>query len=500
MVFTLKLIFLIIILFGSSFSEYYLLDNYKLKERQSINIAGNIIIAKAVNVAIGDTTGGCQILKGGKVTFQVIRPDSDPPAIAEYNLTEGQGIVLYAYDPDKSYAGNGRVGQFVLTAYDVYGRFSDICKQSEAEVTLTVDFDELELNFCSIRNTSRFYGYTEIGTLNTSLTSLGDIDITRNKPIKTFRDYCADIGTIIENTCNGGSGSLQPSRAFNIFNCPAGQTCNNGKCAVSPQLFCIDTDNETITVNGITRSGIINETNGKEIEVAEEYDECLSSSIVKEYSCDATNRTITVQHQCPSGMICSRGRCLVLSDNNSLYCLKSDPRTVEWGIKTNNDNKIETNSRITKCLTNTTLKSYFCEGKASKFDIIKCNPNERCLEGVCIADSISLNSEEKINDLRSTAETSIKEATIAVQSSREVNNKHNAQLKLSLAEDSLRNGYYKDAIVLAEEAKKLVSGLEEKKISVLDQNTLIIGVIILVIFVVLLYYAFRNKSSQYHSR
>ena len=349
-------------------------------------------------------------------------------------------------------------------------------------------------------------------------TTAGTVTVSRQKEgvsriVATYGDSCIDANTAREAACSGTS-MINRSIA-----CPTGYSCTGTKCIppIGPtstiEEFCSDNDADSLTVRGTTRAGARNSTTLIEVSGNDEQDGCVDSNTVKEYSCDGSVR-VALDRDCPSGQVCSSGKCVAPSVTATPYCSDTDggqkpelKGTVEWGLEDSNGNIIERNTVNDECLSQTVLSEYYCDNAEQRNSRVTCASDQICQGGGCITKGEPPKPQPpptpppqppKDDEIKIAADNAIKDAESTINIAQNANkNVSEAKTLISSAQDSFDKGDYKNALSLANSAKELAIKANEirkpEEKTALDQNTVLaIGAIILVIIV--LVYSYMKKK------
>lgn len=341
-------------------------------------------------------------------------------------------------------------------------------------------------------------------------TTAGTVTISRQKEgigrvTATYTDSCVDSNTAREFSCSG------TSVVNTTIACPAGYNCAGTKCIPAGDIvFCTDSDGNSISTKGTSRSGTRNAATLVETSGNDEQDGCVNSDTVREYVCEGDNR-IARERDCSDGQICSDGKCISEPEATAPpYCSDTDggidtskKGTVEYGVEDlvtiQND----------ECVSETTLLEYYCESALGRGTTITCAADQICKEGKCVTKEAKPPKppptppptppiEEAIKKL---AEDRIKEANEAIIIASQANkNVDNAKIKLVQAQAAFDNDNYEKAASLADEAKKLAiqaKEIEAKPQMAIDQNILMmIGAAVIIIILILLYLKTRKNQEK----
>ncbi|MFA6530179.1 MAG: hypothetical protein WCT31_00475, partial [Candidatus Micrarchaeia archaeon] len=195
----------------------------------------------------------------------------------------------------------------------------------------------------------------------------------------TFQvDSCANANTVKEWYCPVKHGDTEVSGTFVNIPCAFGYECKNGVCVNNaPVITCTETDSG----NDIYNPGITTVTNDGR--ATHETDVCADSTHLKEYYCDGTEIKVNAIRgiECPSGFVCSEGACIA----NQYTCTDSDNGKDVYKFGSTIWNYPSQNWQGDVCLSDTTIKEYFCEIGANgiiqgKSENMLCGPGYGCKE------------------------------------------------------------------------------------------------------------------------
>ncbi|MEM2949302.1 MAG: hypothetical protein QXT05_02810 [Candidatus Bilamarchaeaceae archaeon] len=182
---------------------------------------------------------------------------------------------------------------------------------------------------------------------------------TVTKGAATYTDYCSDSDTVREYYCSGDNVY------WNYLDCPSGYTCSDGRCIyVGPE--CRDSDDGqdkyekgTVTVDGSRYT-----------------DYCTDSNTVREYYCSDSKTVSYTSLNCPSGYLCSDGRCVPAPT-----CTDSDGGDIYTAGYVRRDSSTYYDS----CVSTTEVREYQCEGTEVKSYVYTCPTGYACSGGRCVA-------------------------------------------------------------------------------------------------------------------
>ncbi|MEK6978758.1 MAG: hypothetical protein AABW86_00915 [Candidatus Micrarchaeota archaeon] len=172
----------------------------------------------------------------------------------------------------------------------------------------------------------------------------------------TFKDQCADSGSVLERYCDSGKGK-------NItLSCATGSSCSNGACvkssipapsvsasssvpgsivdpAVETPVSCTDSDGGK---NNLI-AGSVNYafTKGAQSYTVNLVDKCINDNVnVSENYCDSKNKAHTISLPCEAGSSCVSGACVKSSASSFPAPSVSASSSVPTSGSTNNNEQI----------------------------------------------------------------------------------------------------------------------------------------------------------------
>jgi len=174
---------------------------------------------------------------------------------------------------------------------------------------------------------------------------------------RSLSDACEDSLQVREAYCTGDSATDE------IFPCPRGYACSDGRCVKAP---CQDSDNgKDPTVKGaVTAQGVSYK------------DACAGANSVKEYYC-AEDAVASEDMACGAGRQCVDGACIESA------CTDSDGgknATIAGSVVKGSDTYTDS------CIGGGAVKEYYCDGKTVKNETISCQSGYSCSEGRCARD------------------------------------------------------------------------------------------------------------------
>lgn len=228
-------------------------------------------------------------------------------------------------------------------------------------------------------------GTTRSGTRNPS--TLAEISATQDI------DSCVNQNTVREYICSANT------RTFVDRSCASGFTCNDGACVVvatpTVEPYCTDSDGgDNLQSRGIVASGTRNPTTLVIITRQNDLeDTCVSSTVVREHTCNSIPVGVGADRACPSGQVCSDGRCLVPAATSEAFCRDDDGGEV---LNTRGTTRSGTRNPTTlveisaaqdtdSCVNQNTVREYLCSANARTSVDRSCVSGTVCFDGRCIA-------------------------------------------------------------------------------------------------------------------
>ncbi|MBS3072835.1 LamG domain-containing protein [Candidatus Pacearchaeota archaeon] len=215
--------------------------------------------------------------------------------------------------------------------------------------------------------------YTAQGT---TVQSFGGI--TQNSSV----DFCSS-GQLREFFCNSTNNV-----AVEIYSCPSGQSCNNGKCeidvACTPATVTADCGNKN-TITTCYDSGSIEGLFNKTITPS-----CDNNN------CNMSNITYTLVQECTYGCnYNTNNSCLTQTPQQSGACLDSDSKIDGFGasalglydkgnVSLLNSSTSAISYYLDSCINSTDVLEWFCDSQGNKFNITYGCP-AGCSNSACVS-------------------------------------------------------------------------------------------------------------------
>jgi hypothetical protein len=205
----------------------------------------------------------------------------------------------------------------------------------------------------------------------------GTTTVSKGQDILTrVFDECVDEESVREYFCSDGAASSQ------VIDCDGDYECDDGACKI---LLCEDSDyGQDALTKGETEKGSVSKT-----------DRCSGTYNVEEYYCQ-DNKIRSTIITCPSGRVCSNGRCIV-----EATCSETDGGNdiYEYGTTTKGSE-----SKSDSCSGTYSVIEHYCSNNNIQTTTISCPPGYWCQDDECVPEPDCIDSDGGIDyDTKGTA-------------------------------------------------------------------------------------------------
>lgn len=294
--------------------------------------------------------------------------------IAQYSLLScpnGYECMNGACKPQTSYCSDSDNGQNVYakgTMSDESGTYQDYCSGSDSviEYFCSIPFDQNSVKLSCPSGYSCQDGAC-VQSASTCSDSDGDNAYSTGSVVfggQTYSDYCADIDSVYEMTCENNGVKKRH------VNCPSGYTCSAGACVLEPTR-CWDSDGNNIYVDG-TVTDYWGNTHS---------DYCDGTGYVYERVCNGDS-VQNLRQQCPSGYSCDEGSCNLIT---AFACSDSD-----GGVNQNSKGTLrDFNGVFTDYCIGNDVVEYYCSSNQMANTQIQCSSGYYCSDGACVLQNLT---------------------------------------------------------------------------------------------------------------